>query len=168
MWESRRLTTLSASTACYWGNLSRYFLLYSITGVRILHMSRGSEFEINCGHNLWQFAGFVCIVLEIISQATYYVQFEVKNRCTVAKMNVYHCSLDRLCGLVVRVPEVPVRFPELPDFLRSSGSGTQPREYNCGATWMRSSVFGLDVLDYGRRGSAALTTRPHSILKIWH
>jgi hypothetical protein len=30
-------------------------------------------------------------------------------------------------------PEVPVRFPELPDFLRSSGSGTgstQPREYN--------------------------------------
>jgi hypothetical protein len=32
-----------------------------------------------------------------------------------------------------------VRFPALPDFLRSSGSGTgytQPREYNWGATWM--------------------------------
>jgi hypothetical protein len=31
-----------------------------------------------------------------------------------------------------------VRFPALPDFLRSSGSGTestQPREYNWGATW---------------------------------
>jgi hypothetical protein len=30
-------------------------------------------------------------------------------------------------------PEVLVRFPALPDFLRSSGSGTgstQPREYN--------------------------------------
>jgi hypothetical protein len=30
-------------------------------------------------------------------------------------------------------PEVRIRFPELPDFLRSSGSGTgstQPREYN--------------------------------------
>jgi hypothetical protein len=30
-------------------------------------------------------------------------------------------------------PEVRVRFPALPDFLRSSGSGTgstQPREYN--------------------------------------
>jgi hypothetical protein len=30
-------------------------------------------------------------------------------------------------------PEVVVRFPALPDFLRSSGSGTgstQPREYN--------------------------------------
>jgi hypothetical protein len=32
-----------------------------------------------------------------------------------------------------------VRFPALPDFLRSSGSGTgstQPREDNWGATWM--------------------------------
>jgi hypothetical protein len=38
---------------------------------------------------------------------------------------------DRLCGLVVRVPGY--RFPALPDFLRSSGSGTgstQPREDN--------------------------------------
>jgi hypothetical protein len=35
-------------------------------------------------------------------------------------------------------PEVRVRFPALPGFLRSSGSGTeptQPREYNWGATW---------------------------------
>jgi hypothetical protein len=44
-------------------------------------------------------------------------------------------KVDRLCGLVVRVlgPEARVRFPALPDFLRSSGSGTgptQPREYN--------------------------------------
>jgi hypothetical protein len=45
-----------------------------------------------------------------------------------------------LCGLLVRVsgyrdPEVWVRFPALPDFLRSSGSGTgfiQPSEYNRG------------------------------------
>jgi hypothetical protein len=36
---------------------------------------------------------------------------------------------DRLCGLVVRVSGY--RFPALPDFLSSSGSGTgstQPRE----------------------------------------
>jgi hypothetical protein len=43
--------------------------------------------------------------------------------------------LDRLCGLVVRVPDYRsrVRFPALPDFLRSSGSGrgsTQPHEDN--------------------------------------
>jgi hypothetical protein len=44
---------------------------------------------------------------------------------------------DRLCGLVVRVratdPEVRVRLPALPYFLRGSVSGTgstQPREYN--------------------------------------
>jgi hypothetical protein len=42
---------------------------------------------------------------------------------------------DRLCGLVVRVPGYrsrgPGSIPTLPDFLRSSGSGTgstQPRE----------------------------------------
>jgi hypothetical protein len=37
---------------------------------------------------------------------------------------------DHPCGLVATDPEV--RFPALPDFLRSSGSGagsTQPREY---------------------------------------
>jgi hypothetical protein len=35
--------------------------------------------------------------------------------------------------LLATDPEVLVRFPELPNFLRSSGSGTgstQPREYN--------------------------------------
>jgi hypothetical protein len=44
---------------------------------------------------------------------------------------------------VVRVlvtdPEAQVRFPVLPDFLRSSGSGTgstRPREYN----WKLSSI----------------------------
>jgi hypothetical protein len=44
---------------------------------------------------------------------------------------------DRLCGLVSEFlatdPEARVRFPALPDFQRSSGSGTgstQPREYN--------------------------------------
>jgi hypothetical protein len=33
---------------------------------------------------------------------------------------------------------------------------------------IKSSVSGLENLDYGRRGSAALTTRHSSIRKIWH
>jgi hypothetical protein len=40
---------------------------------------------------------------------------------------------DRLCGLVATDPGVRVQFPALPDFLKSSGSGTgstQPRKYN--------------------------------------
>jgi hypothetical protein len=53
-------------------------------------------------------------------------------------------------------PEVRVRFPALPDFMRSSGSGTgstQPREYNWGATWTKNSGSGLENRDYGRRDS---------------
>jgi hypothetical protein len=48
-------------------------------------------------------------------------------------------------------PEARVRFPALPDFLTSSGSGTgstQPREYNWGATWQKSC---LENRWYGRR-----------------
>jgi hypothetical protein len=56
-------------------------------------------------------------------------------------LNYVGYEVDHLCGLVVRVlgyrvPEFRVRFPALPDFLRSSGPGTgstQPREYNLGA-----------------------------------
>jgi hypothetical protein len=50
-----------------------------------------------------------------------------------------------------------VRFPELPDVLRSSGSGTgstQPREYNSGATGKKSSCSGLENREYGRRDSS--------------
>jgi hypothetical protein len=34
-------------------------------------------------------------------------------------------TIDRLCGLVGRVPEVRVRLPALPDFLTSTGSGSE-------------------------------------------
>ena len=43
-----------------------------------------------------------------------------------------------------------VRFPALPDFLSSSGSGTgsaQPREVNWGATWIKSSGSGPENRD---------------------
>jgi hypothetical protein len=59
------------------------------------------------------------------------------------KLNFVFCDscIDHVCGLVVRVPAYRSRglgrFPALPDFLRSSGSGTGPREYNGGATWKK-------------------------------
>jgi hypothetical protein len=58
-------------------------------------------------------------------------------KCYALFYYIVDVIMDRLCGLVVRVPgyrsEARVRFPALPDFLRSSGSGTgstQLREYN--------------------------------------
>jgi hypothetical protein len=54
-------------------------------------------------------------------------------------------------------PQVQVRFPALPDFLRSSGSGTgstQPHGYNWRAIWKKSSDSGLENRDYGRRDSS--------------
>jgi hypothetical protein len=42
-------------------------------------------------------------------------------------------SHDVICPLLATDPEARVRFPKLPEFQRSSGSGmgsTQPREYN--------------------------------------
>jgi hypothetical protein len=43
-----------------------------------------------------------------------------------------------------------IRFPALPDFLRSSGSGTgftHPREDNWGTAWKKSSGSGLEYRD---------------------
>jgi hypothetical protein len=50
-------------------------------------------------------------------------------------MKPVHVLVDCLCGLefLATDPEVRVRFPALPEFLRSSDSemgSTQPREYN--------------------------------------
>jgi hypothetical protein len=65
--------------------------------------------------------------------------------------------MDRLCGTVVRAPgyrsEVRVRFPALPDFPRSSGSGTgftQLREL-LELLERKSSGSGLEIREYGRR-----------------
>jgi hypothetical protein len=64
--------------------------------------------------------------------------------------------LDRLCGLVVRVLGYRSGGPDsIPGTTqkKSSGSGTgstQPREYNWGATWKKSSGC-LENREYGRR-----------------
>jgi hypothetical protein len=57
----------------------------------------------------------------------------------IRKIRFFLQMFDRFCGLVVTVTgyrSIGPGFDSLPDFLRSSGSGTgstQPREYNRGA-----------------------------------
>jgi hypothetical protein len=57
-------------------------------------------------------------------------------------------------GIFVKHTTWRVRFPALPDSLRSSGSGTgstQHREYNWGATWKKKKRLRSTKRDYGRR-----------------
>jgi hypothetical protein len=64
-----------------------------------------------------------------------------------------------------------VRFPELPDFLRSSGSGTrstQPHDYNWGATWIESSGVGSRKSRLTGVGIRCADHATHSIRKSWH
>jgi hypothetical protein len=74
----------------------------------------------------------------------------------IVKCGNTYCSNDPVCwsGFLATDPEVRVRFPELPHFLRSSGSGTgstQPREYNWEATWKKSNGSALENREYGPR-----------------
>jgi hypothetical protein len=65
-----------------------------------------------------------------------------------------YLNLSTVFILLSTDPGVRVRFPALPNFLRSSGSGTgstQPREYNWGASRKKSSGSGLVNRYYGRR-----------------
>jgi hypothetical protein len=86
--------------------------------------------------------------------------------------NYYSERNDRLCGLVVRVPGYrsrgPRSIPALPDLLRSSGSrtgSTQPLSTAEELLERKSRGSGLENRDYGRTGSAVLTTRHRSISK---
>jgi hypothetical protein len=56
-------------------------------------------------------------------------------------------NVMNIAELLATHTEVPGSIPTLPDFLRSSGSGTgstQPREYNRGSNGRNSSCSGLE------------------------
>jgi hypothetical protein len=88
----------------------------------------------------------------------------------ISRSLLFHC----LSGRAVRDflstdPEIRVRFLALPDFLRSSGSGTestQPRQYNWGATWKKSSGPGLENRECSSRDPSRWP-RGTSIHKSW-
>jgi hypothetical protein len=78
-----------------------------------------------------------CLLLSLHLVGSNYIQtqwFQFAKRTTPTERPPLVGEVrDRLCGLVVRVPGYRSRGPALPDFLRSSGSGTeftQPREDN--------------------------------------
>jgi hypothetical protein len=82
------------------------------------------------------------------------VSFSTLNSAGITTHIVY--LIDRLCGLVVRVlGYISVGPGSIPGTTKkSSGSGTgftQPREYNWGATWCRSSGSCLENREYCRR-----------------
>jgi hypothetical protein len=63
-----------------------------------------------------------------------------------------------------------VQFPPLPDFLRSSGSGTgstQPGEYNWGATWIEMQLLRVEKIEIHGRGNSLGRPRetlcPHKV-----
>jgi hypothetical protein len=74
------------------------------------------------------------------------------NTYAVATVWSFSYKSDHLCGLATD-PVFRVRFQVLPDFLRSSGSGTvstQHRKYNWRATWNKRSCSGLEFREYCR------------------
>jgi hypothetical protein len=74
----------------------------------------------------------------ILETATLLLNYLQRYGVALYAKKILSCDMARpLCGLVSEFlatdPEIRVRFPALPYFLRSSGSGTgstQPREYN--------------------------------------
>jgi hypothetical protein len=71
----------------------------------------------------------------------------------------------------LQIQRSQVRFPMLPDSLRSSGSGTgstQPHEYNWGATWMECNGSGSRKPRLMAVGIRCVDHPTPSIRKNWH
>jgi hypothetical protein len=87
----------------------------------------------------------------------FFVVLPVWSVSSIAAYNTYCCMKE--VGLV---GACRVRFPELPDFLRSSGSGTgstQPRECNWEGTWKKMYRFLSRNPRIRQYGSVVLTTQ---------
>jgi hypothetical protein len=93
--------------------------------------------------------------------------FDMRCRCNCLVL----CSVVKWSEFLSTDSEVRVRFLALPDFLRSSGLEPGPLSLVSRIEELlgrKSNGFGLENQGFGRRGSAALTTRHLSIRKSWN
>jgi hypothetical protein len=81
-------------------------------------------------------------VTVLVRERTHAIEAAVTSLLLVTLFNfiiwIQTASVAKWSEFLATDPEVRVRFPSLPDFLRSSGSGTvstQPREHNWGANY---------------------------------
>jgi hypothetical protein len=88
-----------------------------------------------------------------------------------ARIYIY-VNIDRLCDLVVNSSWLQIRRPGFDSRHyqeQSSGSGTgstQPREYDWGATWLKSSGSCLENQEYGRRNPSRWPRGPLYLQKV--
>jgi hypothetical protein len=82
------------------------------------------------------------ILLSVLSYVYPNVQVKLSNIFCIGRSSTQVGNMNSFNStkFLATDPEVRVRFPALPVFLRSSGSGTgstQPREYKWGAAWKK-------------------------------
>jgi hypothetical protein len=94
-------------------------------------------------------------------------------QCEIYYLPFVLIMMDRLCGLVVRVlgyrsggPGSIIGTTRKKESSWSGTGSTQPREYNWGATWLKSSGSCLENREYGRRYHHSDNVAP-SIRKSW-
>jgi hypothetical protein len=128
----------------------------------------------------WKFGEDILLIRSLLSDystseheaATHPIQIIDLGELVVCR-GLFTSYVDRICGLVVRVPGYRSRGPssipgatrffwEVVGLERSPLSLASTTEELLGR---KSSGSGLENRDYGRRGSAALTTRQSSIRK---
>jgi hypothetical protein len=104
--------------------------------------------------NCWCLGNRLCgLVVRVPGYTTemYCVSCEVRTEF----MYVMYKKVDRLCGLVFRFlatdPVARVRFPALPDFMRSSGTGLSLVSIIEELLESKNSGSGLERREYGRR-----------------